>query len=91
MRGAGQKAGDATVTDIRGLLYDKGTVSYKLRHGHEWSLLARCPTRRQSSVAVEPLYSMPLQITGDKYKHLQDLKAMIPGQYHEFYDSLSHS
>lgn len=26
----GQKAGDATVTDIRGLLYDNGMVKYKL-------------------------------------------------------------
>ena len=78
---------------MRGLLYDKGVVSYKLCHGTEWILLARCPTRRQSTstVSVPQLNTSPLKISGDKFTHLQELKAMTPLEHHQFNDMLYHN
>jgi hypothetical protein len=82
------------VTDIRGLLYDSGTISYKLRHGHEWiRLITRCPTRAISHLPLQiaPAHLYTSKISADKYAHTQDLKAMIPVEYHNFYDSIPHN
>lgn len=36
------------------------------------------------------LYETSLSIDGGKYKHLQELKATIPKDYHSFYDNLKY-
>ncbi len=82
--------------DLRGILYDKGVVSYKLRHGLDWELLARRQGRRGSSDAstsIMPvsLYTGPIFISADKFAHLQDLKSLIPADSHAFYDTLPRS
>ncbi len=91
----GERAGDPTVTDIRSLLYSDGNISFKLRHGFECTpLKIRKKTRSReplvASTAAVPLYSGPIKINADKYSHLQELKEMIPSDYHLFYDSLPH-
>jgi hypothetical protein len=86
----GKKAGDAVVTDIHALRYvPSGEVFYKLRHIDTWSLL---PNRRNTAKHYVPknLYTKPVNISADKFKSLQELKACIPKEYHTFYDNLSH-
>lgn len=86
----GRKTGDATVTDIRGLLYFNGDVKYKLRHTDEWTNL---PQRRTNTAPIrEPisLYDCPLKIDSTKFSHLQSLKQYMHRDYHLFYENLSH-
>ena len=85
----GKKAGDPVVTDIRAFLYKpSGEVLYKLRHPDDWTLL---PCRRRVVNCTPPvLYTASIAISADKYKHLQELKVVIPPEYHEFYDQLKH-
>jgi hypothetical protein len=89
----GNKVGDPVVTDIRCLRYlPEGLIQYKLSFDDEFNDL---PKRRNAKVPsgdedVAPLYRQPLQIKNTKYEHLQQLKSVIPKDYHAFYDSLSH-
>lgn len=83
----GKKAGDPVVTDIRGLLYKNGTVSYKLRHTDNWTVL---PQRRKKFNTESPikLYDAPLKIEKPKFNALQSLKSCMHKDNHTFYDSL---
>ena len=88
----GFKSGDPVVTNIRGILYDpSGNVKFKLRHSDPLALL---PQRRPSQPDLQSqptsLYSSPVKIKRDKFKHLQELKSLIPNDYHPFYDGLPH-
>lgn len=87
----GKKSGDPVVTDIRAFHYcSGGDVLYKLRHrlSDPWILL---PCRRRDIMCIpQALYKAALSITNDKFKNLQDLKAVMPQRYHSFYDSLKH-
>ena len=85
----GKKAGDPTVSDVRGLLYlPSGIVCYKLRHTQEWVELP-CRRRVQHSSPGQ-LYKAPLKINADKFKNLQELKSVMPADCHDFYDGLLH-
>lgn len=86
----GRKTGDATVTDIRGLLYFSGEVKYKLRHIDDW---ANLPQRRASATYTRDpiqLYENPIKIDSTKFTHLQSLKQYMHRDYHHFYDNLNH-
>jgi hypothetical protein len=89
-----KRAGTATVNDIRELKYADGEISYKLRHPHEWTIMHKrpVPTRGVNRVVppAAPLYTSALKITKDKFKHLQELKTLLPLEYHAFYDALPH-
>ena len=91
----GIKPGDNTVTDIRALLYKPtGEVAYKLRHTEDYEDLPqrrRSVSMRDTTSRVTPLYQEPVPIKKEKYNHLQQLKTLIPSQYHHFYDSLSYN
>ncbi|WAR25418.1 hypothetical protein MAR_011122 [Mya arenaria] len=86
----------AKVTDIRVLKYNTdGSIAYKLNHSDEFGDI---PKPRSSRVAnpsisdrVENLYSHRLSIRKQKYEHLQQLKSVIPRDYHSFYDTLLHT
>ncbi len=39
---------------------------------------------------IPALYMSPLKIKAQKYKHLQELKRVIPADFHAFYDALPH-
>jgi len=84
----GKKTGDAQVADIRALQYTStGCIRYKIRHTDLWSDL---PVRKSFASTATPqhLYQKTLKITAAKFKHLQELKSLIPNDYHSFYDSL---
>lgn len=83
----GRKPGDPTVTDIKCLLYDKGSIKYKLDYNDEFKDL---PIRQKNCK-----YSIPTQlhleripIKKQKWEHLQQLKEMIPSDCRSFYDIL---
>ncbi|XP_041359493.1 uncharacterized protein LOC121375878 isoform X1 [Gigantopelta aegis] len=92
----GSKAGDPVVTDIRVLKYTPdGTIQYKLQYTDEFRDLPRRSRSRLSiegiqECTVQQLLSGPVPISGTKYNHLQELKSVIPQDYHLFYDSLAH-
>jgi hypothetical protein len=85
---------EATVNQIRGLRYADGEIGYKLRHPHEWTIMHKriVLTRgvNRLNPPLMPLYASTLKISKDKYKHLQELKVLLPLEYHAFYDSLQH-
>ena len=85
----GTKSGDPVVTNIKELQYhSSGLISYKLDHDHDWRQLPNAYTT--SRATPERLHLHPLKIKNQKYLHLQQLKSVIPEQYHSFYDNLPH-
>ena len=36
------------------------------------------------------MYKTPMRITSTKWQHLQQLKKVLPKDYHHFYDALPH-
>ena len=88
----GKKVGEPQVVDLRGLQYlPGGQVMYKLSHGHDWQAMSF--KRSESTVTVSqpsPLYTSRRKIASAKYIHLQELKSVIPSDYHSFYDELPH-
>lgn len=88
----GQRTGEANVTDIRQMQYrPTGEILYKLdfQANTEWLPI---PMKRNESTLViqEPsqLYVGRLKIKTTKYNDLQSLKAVLPIDYHAFYDNL---
>lgn len=91
----GSKAGDPTVNEIRCIRYHPdGNVEFKLSHDDAWSVLpiGRRSQRlsKESEKDIPSLYRHPLKVKLQKWKHLQDLKSVIPEDYHSFYDTLPH-
>ena len=88
----GRKAGEPQAVDLRGLQYlPGGQVMYKLSHRDDW--VAMSFKRSESTMtAGEPsqLYNSRRKIALAKYTHLQELKSVIPSDYHSFYDALPH-
>lgn len=86
----GKKAHDPTVTDIRVLKYENGSISYKLSFDDEFTEL---PIRKKKSSTNQPivlnkLHAGKLKIPETKWKHLQILKKELPIDTHCFYDQL---
>lgn len=91
----GSKVGDPTVTNVCALKYEDGSIQYKLKFSDDWQDLPRPRRARQSlarKVELPPLslYQDHRPINDSKYEHLQQLKFVIPGDYHAFYDGLPH-
>ena len=92
----GSRVGDPTVTDLRCLKYGAtGDIQYKIRYSDEWEDLPRPRRSRQDRSAqgdhpLQPLYHTRRKIPESKYQHLQQLKFVMPADYHAFYDQLSH-
>lgn len=90
----GKKKGDPCVTNIRCLKYSpNGSVFYKLSYVDEWKIL---PQPQNLNVKSKPLkdlsnlYNESQKINPKKFQHLQELKAVIPKEFHNFYDNLKH-
>lgn len=87
----GSKVGDPTVTNVHALKYKDGSIQYKLKFSDDWQDLPH-PRRARQSLATEvelpppSLYQDHRPINDSKYEHLQQLKFVIPGDYHAFYD-----
>ncbi len=84
----GNKAFDPTVNDIRAIIYlPSGDVKYKVDFDDEYRDLPR-KIQKYKNVCPERLHTARLKIPQKKYKHLQELKPVIPAKYHQFYDDL---
>ncbi|XP_055956576.1 uncharacterized protein LOC130012503 [Patella vulgata] len=89
----GIRTGDPVVTNLRVLKYlPRGEILYKLNYKDEYRFLPRKSKLSSPSQndEVERLFQEPLKIKCSKYQHLQELKTVIPRDYHAFYDRLSH-
>lgn len=86
----GYKTGDSTVNDLCAIQYrPDGKLYYKLNFDDNWIVLEKRLTRKDPGVGdIVPLYQNPLPIKKSKYDHLQQLKEVIPADYHLFYDTL---
>ncbi|OWF39290.1 hypothetical protein KP79_PYT25194 [Mizuhopecten yessoensis] len=88
----GVRVGDPCVTHIRVLKYTPdGKIEYKLMYDEEFQELPRRSRRQEPRVVTSQLYSCPVNIKKSKYKHLQELKKVMPKDYHGLYDALPHS
>lgn len=90
----GYKTGDPTVTDLRALKYcPTGEIYYKLQFADDWQPLTKRTCRNKNVISTETipqLYNAPPKIKTEKFQHLQDLKHVIPKDFHSFYDKLRH-
>lgn len=88
----GYKVGDPVVSDIRVITYTPdGNVQVKLGYRDAFAdLPRRARNVEQPNERVPRLHDGPLKIKKTKYEHLQALKAVIPADYHPFYDTLQH-
>ncbi|CAG2225419.1 unnamed protein product [Mytilus edulis] len=90
----GNRVGDPVVTNIRVLKYtEDGSIQYKLNFSDQYQDLPRRSKVGLPSVddTIERLYLSQVPIKKAKYQHLQELKAVIPRDFHPFYDSLPHN
>lgn len=89
----GTKTNDPTVNDIKVIKYTPdGNIQVKL----SWSSDFKDLPRRGKKTAVADLIAFPylrqtpFKIKYQKWLHLQQLKCVIPGDCHTFYDNLPH-
>ncbi|KAK6167866.1 hypothetical protein SNE40_021797 [Patella caerulea] len=91
----GVKVGDPVVTDIRVMNYSPdGDIKYQLVFDDVLHDLPRKAKNVQiGSQDIQPnrLHDHPIPIKTTKFSHLQDIKAVIPTDYHSFYDALPHA
>lgn len=78
------------VAHLRAIKYLKdGTIQYKLDFDDDWQDLPRRPKKISVQKSVwPPMYKDELKIEDRKWHHLQELKGVIPVEYHHFYDQL---
>ncbi|KAK7130348.1 hypothetical protein R3I93_019849 [Phoxinus phoxinus] len=89
----GIKLCDPSVHDISAIRYNiNGTMDFKIQHSADWTPFSKHQLQHTTSAspAVTPLYTESLKIREIKYRHLQDLKEVIPKDFHSFYDNLRH-
>ena len=88
----GNRAGDPTVTNLRVLRYSPdGTIQYKLGFNdqyHDFPRKAKINITENNTIS--DLHMNRIPIKASKFKHLQELKSVVPSDYHAFYDSLPH-
>lgn len=83
--------GSSTVSDIRLLKYTiEGTILYKTGYSDNYEPLPESRTRAKDdrNRDIISLYRHNLPLKPSKYQHLQQLKNVIPKDYHSFYDGL---
>ncbi|WAR05387.1 hypothetical protein MAR_020756 [Mya arenaria] len=82
--------GSPTVCDIRVLKYtNDGKIMYKTRYDESYIYLPE-PRKMVASEDgfITRLHRNKLPIKHTKFQHLQQLKTVIPKDYHSFYDGL---
>lgn len=90
----GKVVGSPCVTDVRAFQYlPDGTMKYKLNFSDKWEVL---PQRKNIKVTptffenLPNLYKERLKIKKRKFDDLQDLKAVLHKDYHDFYNNIPH-
>jgi hypothetical protein len=89
----GYRVGDNGVLDIRALMYcPSGEIRYKLAMERNFLDLPRRANVAELTGAdrVNNLHASSLPIKATEYRHLQELKSVIPRDYHHFFDGLPH-
>jgi hypothetical protein len=86
----GRRSGDPTVTNLRCIRYSTSGMQYKLNYDDQWCDMPskRADRNIAASYDLTPLHPQSLPIKQSKYQHLQQLKAVMPSDYHMFYDQL---
>ena len=85
------RVGDPQVHDLVALRYKPDeTIQHKLTFGDAWEDLPQRTRTVNHEYHVTNLYESQLEITAQKYTHLQQLKVVIPPDVHAFYDNLPH-
>ena len=93
----GSGPGSAVVTDVRILKYlPEGTLQFKVHYSDNiFSDIPRARSTRSrdpdAADTVPRLYESSIPIKKTKYQHLQQLKSVLPRDYHSFYDLLPHT
>ena len=88
----GIRFGDQVVTDLRVIRYSSTgiiTCTYATNYVDELQL-PRTAEVKNHSKETRPLFNEKQHIRDSKFKHQMDLKAVIPRDYHSFYDELAH-
>lgn len=86
----GRKVGDPQVHDLRALHYlPTKTILYQVDFDVPLQELEHRERKAQLG-QVKKLYTRQRKIKETKYKHLQELKVVIPAIFHSFYDDLPH-
>lgn len=86
----GNKPGDPVVTEIREIWYKKtGEIEVKIGSiTNDYEVLPRRIKKLEGTESIPSLYKERLPITGTKFKHLQEMKYVLPRDTHSFYDLL---
>ena len=88
----GSSAGEPQIVDLRCLQYlPGGSMSYKINYTDQWRPLTQ--RQRKNKADDNTIFKMckaPMRITSTKWQHLQELKKVLPKDYHHFYDALPH-
>ncbi|ROI93610.1 hypothetical protein DPX16_3280 [Anabarilius grahami] len=66
-----------------------GSMEFKLLHSDNWQPFTS-PSLRKTCVIVAQLYTSSPKIKALKFKHLQELKHVLPKDFHPFYNALDH-
>ena len=88
----GEKVGDATVHNLRGLQYALGEVNYKISFAEEaqWEKLPHRITIPKEGLSWALMVQECLPISLRKYTDLQSMKSVIHKEAHHFYDEFPH-
>ena len=89
----GVRVGDPQVHDLVlvALRYKPDeTIQHKLTFGDAWEDLSQRTRAVNHEYHVTHLHESQLEITAQKYTHLQQLKVVTPPDVHAFYDNLPH-
>lgn len=90
----GRSKGDPKVTDIRALRYESnGSILYKTSYQDEWQPLPQRKSARChpcESIDLTQLHQNRRKITLRKFEDLQEIKKILPSDYHKYYDDLAH-
>lgn len=86
----GRVAGDATVHDLKAILYKPdGRIETKVDFSESYQELPRRPKKVVvGSCEFPPLYSEKQKIPLSKWINLRELKFVLPEDTHHFYDAL---
>lgn len=87
----GNKKGDPVLTNLKCIKYTPdGEIKVKLDFKEEFSSLPRRIKKLTNEVQVKSLYQNKITLQPSKFKHLQEMKSVLPREVHNFYDTLPH-
>uniref|UniRef100_A0A6P7FNF7 Uncharacterized protein LOC114329571 n=1 Tax=Diabrotica virgifera virgifera TaxID=50390 RepID=A0A6P7FNF7_DIAVI len=85
------RAGTNKVVDLRAIKYTPGgEVLYKTNFDQEWQILPQRMIQVAAPITWNKLNKEPRKISASKFKHLQELKPVIPKDCHAYYDNIPH-